>query len=69
MECRKKKKAKDMGTRDGWIERGHGEQENMKRIQLHHTEELFLYVHSHFITNSMAYGTRRFNAAFTRALQ
>ena len=29
----------------------------------------FLCTHASHLTNSMAYGTRRFNAAFTRALQ
>ena len=33
------------------------------------TFKLYIYIYIYLKLNSMAYGTRRFNAAFTRALQ
>ena len=30
---------------------------------------VYIYIYIYILTNSIAYGTRRFNAAFTRALQ
>ena len=43
--------------------------ERRENIDTLYIEKLLLLLLSLFLTNSMAYGTRRSNAAFTRALQ
>ena len=60
----KKKKNLEINTNDSYDIRMCG-----LNIYIHIYTHTHIYIYIYILTNYMAYGTLRFNAAFTRALQ